>query len=199
MFARWHQLQQCKLKISFDVWQVQLSVIGSTIWNENHQAPIYRKHKTTDGHKYQTAGFCFSLFCAHTDTPVTDFFQRMGSNSVRSALRETFHTRPLQTAEEPSLCYFHLSGLLPAQWPAPIPAARHLCGATTYTLTHIHTRTCLHSLHRKKQAISQQLPGWRQTKLTDPSLAHQLVENMCLVKGCTSLPGMFMGGFNIRI
>lgn len=68
-----------------------------------------------------------------TNAPVPDFVPRRGSNSVRSALPAAFHARPLQAAEETRLCYFHLSGILPAHWPAPVPAARHLCGATTHT------------------------------------------------------------------
>lgn len=33
-------------------------------------------------------------------------------------------------------CYFHPSGILPAHWPAPIPAACHLCSVTTHTTPH---------------------------------------------------------------
>lgn len=112
-------------------------------------------------------GCCFWIVCAfmltntcmscpdiqnHTDAP--DFAQRRGSNSVRSALPAAFHARPLRAAEESRLCYFHLSGILPAHWPAPVPAARHLCGATTHIHTHTPLRTHKHT-SLKNQAISQ--------------------------------------------
>lgn len=78
---------------------------------------------------------------SHTDAPVPDFVRRRGSNSVRSALPAAFHARPLRAAEESRLCYFHLSGILPAHWPAPVPAARHLCCVMTHTHTQTHSPT----------------------------------------------------------
>lgn len=102
-----------------------------------------------------------------TDAPVPNFVPHRGSNSVRSASPAAFHARSPEAAEETRLCYFHLSGILPAHWPAPIPAARHLCEATTprhaCKHTHTHTHVC-NSHNREKQAISQHLPGWQKSK-----------------------------------
>lgn len=95
---------------------------------------------------FMLANTCMSCpdIQSHTVAPVPDFVQRRGSNSVRSALPAAFHARTLQAAEESRLCYFHLSGILPAHWPAPIPAVHHLCGATT-------THTTLHTHHQKSR------------------------------------------------
>lgn len=80
---------------------------------------------------------------SHMDAPVPDFVQRRGSNSVQSALPAAFHARHVRAAEKSRLCYFHLSGILPAHWPAPVTAARHLCGAMTHTHTHSTARTSI--------------------------------------------------------
>lgn len=75
-------------------------------------------------------------------------------------------------------CYFHLSGILPVHWPAPVPAARHLC-----VQRHTHAQ---HRTHITEKPGHITVVTWLKTDGVNRSISGSSVSS--LGKVCTCVP-----------